>query len=69
MEEEPRDWWDILEKHNSDFDAKYRRALIDRGIYHFPVAAKQGSISFAHSDSDIEKTLEATDCVLRELTR
>lgn len=67
MDEEPRDWWDILEKHNGDFDLKYRRALIERGIYHFPVAAKQGSISFAHSDADIAKTLEATDCVLREL--
>jgi glutamate-1-semialdehyde 2,1-aminomutase len=69
MDEEPREWWDILEKHNGDFDVKYRRALIERGIYHFPVAAKQGSISFAHSDADIEKTLEATDCVLRELSR
>ncbi len=69
MDEEPRDWWDILEKHNGDFDVKYRRALIERGIYHFPVAAKQGSISFAHSDTDVEKTLEATDCVLRELSR
>lgn len=69
MENEPRDWWDILENHNTDFDGKYRRGLIERGIYHFPVIVKQGSISFAHSDADIEKTLEATDCVLRELTR
>jgi glutamate-1-semialdehyde 2,1-aminomutase len=69
MEQEPRDWWDVLERNNSDFDLKYRRALIERGIYQFPVAAKQGSISFAHSDADIEKTLEATDCVLRELSQ
>ncbi|MDB6121033.1 MAG: hypothetical protein JWQ71_26, partial [Pedosphaera sp.] len=36
---------------------------------HFPVIVKQGSISFAHNDMDIDKTLEATDCVLRELIR
>lgn len=68
-EKEPKDWWDVLENHNADFDIKYRRGLIERGIYHFPVMAKQGSISFAHSDADIQKTLEATDSVLHELTK
>jgi len=65
----PNDWWDILEYHDADFDTRYRRALIERGIYHFPVIVKQGSISFAHSDADIQKTLEATDDALRELTQ
>jgi glutamate-1-semialdehyde 2,1-aminomutase len=64
---EPKDWWDILDHHNAEFDTKYRRGLIERGIYHFPVIVKQGSISFAHTDRDIEKTLEATDDVLRQL--
>lgn len=63
------DWWDVLEYHNAEFDARYRRALIERGIYHFPVIVKQGSISFAHSDADIQKTLDATDDSLRELTQ
>jgi len=66
---EPRDWWDILEHHDAAFDARYRRALIERGIYHFPVIVKQGSISFAHSEADIDQTLNATDDALRELTR
>jgi len=66
---EPRDWWDILEHHNTEFDICYRRALIERGIYHFPMPVKQGSISFAHSDADIDQTLEATDDVLGELTK
>jgi glutamate-1-semialdehyde 2,1-aminomutase len=68
-EHEPRDWWDILEHHDAAFDARYRRALIERGIYHFPVIVKQGSISFAHSEVDLDRTLEATDDALRELTR
>src|SRR5690606_15367860 len=66
---EPGDWWDVLENHEAAFDTRYRRALIERGIYHFPVIVKQGSISFAHSDADIEKTLEATDDVLGDLKR
>ena len=67
MDHEPRDWWDILEHHDAAFDTRYRRALIERGIYHFPVIVKQGSISFAHSEADIDRTLEATDDALRAL--
>ena len=47
-----------------DFDVRYRRGLIERGIYHFPVACKQGSISYAHTEVDIDRTLEATEEVL-----
>lgn len=65
---EPRDWWDVLEQHDGAFDLRYRRALIERGIYHFPVVAKQGSISFAHTEADIDQTLAATDDALRALT-
>ncbi len=65
MDHAPRDWWDLLQGHDSAFDLRYRRALIDRGIYNFPVAAKQGSISFAHSESDIDQTLDALASVLK----
>ena len=65
---EPSDWWDILDHHDAAFDARYRRALIERGIYHFPVIVKQGSISFAHNEGDIDQTLEATESALRALT-
>lgn len=64
---EPGDWWEVLENHDAAFDTRYRRALIERGIYHFPVIVKQGSISFSHSEADIDKTLEATDSALHEL--
>jgi glutamate-1-semialdehyde 2,1-aminomutase len=65
---EPADWWDVMEHHDAAFDTRYRRALIERGIYHFPLYAKQGSISFAHSEADIDQTLAATECVLKDLT-
>lgn len=60
MENEPTDLHDILENHRFDFDLTFRRKLIDKGIYHIPVACKQGSVSYAHSQEDIARTLEAT---------
>ncbi len=53
----PTDWWDLLHSHDFAFDLKYRKALIARGMYNFPVAAKQGSISFAHTADDIDASL------------
>lgn len=63
----PADWWDLLHSHDFAFDLRYRRALIARGVYHFPVAAKQGSVSFAHSTDDVDATLAATHHALRAI--
>lgn len=60
MPHAPRDWHDVLTHHDFEFDRRYRLALIERGIYHFPLACKQGSVSAAHSAGDIEHTLAAT---------
>lgn len=67
MDHAPRDWHDIAERHDMDLDLRYRRALIDRGIYHFPLPTKQGSISAAHTEADIDRTLEITRDVLKSL--
>lgn len=66
MEDAPRDWHDIAQYHDMKRDANFRRALIERGIYFFPLPTKQASISTAHTTDDIERTLEATRDVLRE---
>jgi glutamate-1-semialdehyde 2,1-aminomutase len=65
MGHEPQDWYDLAKHHDMVRDAQYRRALIERGVYHFPLPTKQGSISTAHTEADIDFTLEATDDVLR----
>ena len=65
MPEAPRCWHDIAARHDMERDLGYRRALIDQGIYHFPLPTKQGSISAAHTEADIDETLERTDDVLR----
>lgn len=67
MDRAPTNWWELVTGHDFAFDRRYRRSLIERGIYHFPVASKQGSISFAHSDDDIDATLDAMRDALRAL--
>ena len=66
MDHAPRDWHDIATYHDMDCDLCYRRALIARGVYHFPLPTKQGSISAAHTEADIDETLAITDAVLTE---
>ena len=63
----PRNWRDIAMNGDADKDVAYRKALIDAGVFHFPVTTKQGSISFAHTDEDIDRTLAITDEVLNRL--
>ena len=67
MDHCPRDWHDLAEHHLFDLDNRMRRALIDRGIYPFPVATKQWSISAAHTEADIDLTLEQIAATLSEL--
>lgn len=69
MDHAPVDYHDIVYNHDFDLDKKYRLALIERGIYNFPLPIKQGSISYAHSEADIEETLEKTKTVLSDLLK
>ena len=66
-ERAPQDAHDILAHHDFDFDLRLRKLLIDKGIYQIPIACKQNSISFAHSEEDIYHTLEMTRVALNEL--
>ena len=56
----PVDWHDLAAHHDFAFDQRYRRSLVERGVYHFPLPCKQGSISAAHTEADIDRTLEIT---------
>jgi len=66
-EDAPQDAHDILETHDFDFDVLYRKALIEKGIYLIPLACKQSSISYSHSEDDIYHTLEMNKLVLSKL--
>jgi glutamate-1-semialdehyde 2,1-aminomutase len=64
MDHAPIDWHDIAGNHDMAKDVRYRKALIERGIYNFPLATKQGSISDAHTVEDITETLKQTEAAL-----
>ncbi len=67
MDHEPRDWHDLASNHDYEFDTKFRRALLEQGVFFFPLATKQCSISVAHNQKDIDETLDAIDRVFDSL--
>src|SRR5882724_5194019 len=58
MEKPPADLHDIIQGHDFARDLALRRALIQRGVFFVPIATKQCSLSAAHSDADVDFTLE-----------
>jgi glutamate-1-semialdehyde 2,1-aminomutase len=64
----PRDWHDLVENHDFEADRRWRKALIERGIYMFPEATKQCSISASHTEADITFTLEQMKETLQIMT-
>jgi glutamate-1-semialdehyde 2,1-aminomutase len=67
MDHCPKDWHDIAAHHDFGSDESMRKDLIERGVYFFPLATKQCSISFAHRDEDIEFTLQHVEDSLNSL--
>lgn len=53
----PVDWHDLAAHHDFILDEQTRQEAIRRGVYIFPVATKQCSISAAHTSDDIDFTL------------
>lgn len=67
MDHLPVDWHDLASNHNFAVDSDMRQKLIAAGIYTFPIAVKQWSISAAHSQQDLEKTVDVLKNVLPSL--
>jgi len=67
MDHLPVDWHDLARNHNFAFDETMRRAMIQRGVFCFPLATKQWSVSAAHTVEDVDFTLEGMDESLREV--
>jgi glutamate-1-semialdehyde 2,1-aminomutase len=59
MENPPTDLHDLIAGHDFTRDLALRRALIQRGAFFVPIATKQCSLSAAHSDADVQFTLDA----------
>ncbi len=67
MDHVPVDWHDLAAHHDFDADTFFRRALIDEGIYLFPLATKQCSLSAAHTVADVDQTIQVMRSVLSHL--
>jgi glutamate-1-semialdehyde 2,1-aminomutase len=59
MDHAPVDWHDIAQHHDFAADVTMRRSLIEQGVFPFPLATKQWSISTAHTEAIIEETVTA----------
>lgn len=57
---------DLLRNDEAKF-LEYRRRLFERGIFKLPVNLKRNHISYAHTDAQIDRTLQACDGVLKEM--
>ncbi len=64
MDHLPVDWHDLAGHNDTSLDDAMRQRLIERGVYVFPSAMKQMSISCAHTAADIEATLDAMKAAL-----
>jgi glutamate-1-semialdehyde 2,1-aminomutase len=67
MDHAPRDWHDLASHHDFPLDVAMRRAMVDRGVFFFPVATKQCSISAAHTEQDIADTVKVLAESLEEV--
>jgi len=61
MDHLPVDWHDLAGHHDFARDVAFRRRLVEQGVYFFPLAVKQCSISYAHTAEQIDRTLEAVE--------
>ncbi len=68
MDHLPVDWHDLAANHNSAVDEALRRAVIELGVYMFPLSTKQCSISYAHQQRHIDFTLEQVAKALPKVT-
>lgn len=55
----------MLENVDFKMDFQIRKASIEKGVYYISIACKQSSVSYSHSESDIDFTLEVTRQVLQ----
>jgi glutamate-1-semialdehyde 2,1-aminomutase len=66
MDHLPVDWHDLASHHDFGLDARFRRRLVERGVFVFPTATKQWSISAGHTEEDVAKTVLAAAEALGE---
>lgn len=67
MDHAPTSWHDLATHHDMAADVRMRKSLIERGVYVFPLPTKQWSLSAAHTEADVDRTLDVFATVLSEI--
>ncbi|MDE2777579.1 MAG: aspartate aminotransferase family protein [Chloroflexota bacterium] len=57
---------DLL-RNNTEADTTFRREMVKRGIFMLPLAMKRNHISAAHTDADIDRTLNVAEDALKQM--
>ncbi len=63
----PTETFTDLLANNTARDIWFRRSMCERGIFMLPVAMKRNHVSAAHTQADIDRTLEVAREVLKEM--
>src|SRR5205814_10421422 len=65
----PVERYEDLLANDVDLFTGYRRAQMEHGIFELPLNLKRSHVSYAHTDADVDRLLEATRQALRRITR
>ena len=57
---------DLL-RNNADLFIRYRRRLVERGIFKIPMNLKRNHISLSHTEEDIDRTLAICEETIKEM--
>lgn len=66
MEPPVESYTDLL-RNDTKMDVAFRREMVERGIFMLPLALKRNHLTAAHTEQDIDATLEQAEDVLRTL--
>lgn len=65
--EGPIETYTDLLRNDTAMDIAFRQGMCDRGIFMLPTALKRNHVSAAHTEADIDRTLETARVVLAEM--
>ena len=68
LDGEVRGYRDLL-RNNDEAYATFHRRMIDKGSFMYPMALKRNHISLAHTEQDVDRTLQQAAEVLSDMSR
>jgi glutamate-1-semialdehyde 2,1-aminomutase len=59
--------YDDLLRNDVELFTGYRRALMEHGIFELPLNLKRSHFSYAHTDADVDRLLDATELAVKSV--